>query len=104
MHITSILTRQSRANTVADRWRKRYANSMFEGTFIKNTFDMLKELGPNPDPDEVNALVGNSNWINIYCSMCKESVSEVLKFEHDFVEIRLCKLCLEKSLKTLEGN
>lgn len=63
----------------------------------------LLALGPDPDPNDVDAIVGPGH-VFVSCDECGESVEEVIEFTgthsgcyHDDL-VRLCRACLEKTL------
>jgi len=99
-----IITRQSKANTAFDRWRKVYQVPKWVGTNKEDITNKLCALGHEPDPDEVDAIIGNSSWTNLTaCDECKtvgHSILVGLGIDHEYSchAVVLCHSCLCKAL------
>lgn len=66
-----IVTRRSRAATAAERWEQQYDTPEYRNTEHQYTALQLKALPLNPDPDEVDRLIGNSTWTDVpACDGC----------------------------------
>ena len=55
-----VITRQTLANSAANRWREQYAR--FQIPDAKSIGNELAALGPTPNPDDVDRVVGNKAW------------------------------------------
>ncbi len=84
-----IVTRKVRAADIFKRWEQQYPSDL-EGIGKK-----LKELGDNPDPDEVDRIIGNTTWTHLICDHCKNYVEVAVGLWEEFY---LCKECLEKAV------
>lgn len=68
-------------------WGEGYWKNRF-GDF-KNFVKRLKLCETNAD---ITALMGNSGWVDCYCTQCESPQDVVLSFTED---IRVCKKCLQ---------
>jgi hypothetical protein len=84
MTVARLITRQSQADTAAQRWAERYGHyidgpgnvrsTLFGLPNRRSTYTALVALGPNPDPDAVDRVVGNSSWTDTpTCNECGRS-------------------------------
>ena len=73
-------TRQGRANVAADSWFMSYQMALITGKTpenwpvdsVKKIHEGLQELGQNPDPNEVDRIIGNNTWTHLCCDSCRE--------------------------------
>lgn len=104
-------TRQSLANSVAERYLLQYKRLIeTDPTWFnharqcpKDVHAALVALGPTPDPDEVDKVIGGPSWTQPTCDACKEPTSEGVYFDtwgDDSTTIGRC--CLEKALALLK--
>ena len=98
-----LVTRQSLANKAAASWKTQYPALLGHH---HNTYEKLMGLGPTPDPDAVDAIIGNGTWTcTPSCQGCGASPDELVCFDYDseysdFVHVaRICKECLAKALE-----
>ena len=92
-----LITRQSLANETHARWMAQYPKDK-EGIGAK-----LLALGENPNPDEVDATIGNGSWTRTpECDECGSNNVPVVQVgeESDYNSntANLCKECLAKAL------
>jgi hypothetical protein len=76
-----IITRQTLANNVAQKWKEQYYSEMtkkwikspyFGGSEI--IYKKLLSLGKNPNPDNVDEVIGNGSWTKVHgCCECGKS-------------------------------
>jgi hypothetical protein len=62
-----LITRATLAASAAGRWREQYTGSVNPGFHWYNpndltTYEQLVALGPAPDPDDVDRVIGNGAW------------------------------------------
>jgi len=96
-----LITRHTRAAEVVERWLRQYPEDnapKHPGMGAK-----LRALGDNPDPDVVDALIGNNTWTQTnVCDECGAEEVPVMQIgEEPDYESRtawLCEACLEKAL------
>lgn len=98
-----VITRQTLANTAAEQWKSNY---FIKGRWMKVLFGdseqiykQLAALGPNPNPDDVDAIIGNNSWTSVRkCCECSErgpvivQVGEPVGYESHTAY--LCSRCL----------
>ena len=97
-----ILTRNEITAKVAERWQNQYRKS--DGTWINNfsnkreIYKKLVALGNNPNPEDVDRIIGNTSWTVLKCEECKQLCDIIAVMgEHT----QLCFKCLEKARKKL---
>jgi hypothetical protein len=93
-----IITRRSQAKEASARWKAQYGY-MGKWRLPENevTYNKLKALGHNPDPDAVDEAIGNPTWTSPgACSACraKESFLVEVGEEPDW-ESRTAYLCFD---------
>lgn len=92
-----LLTRKHKAKEAAQSWKSRYFRcGVWMSSDNKLVYDNLIALGPDPDPDDVNTVIGNTSWTEIICSCCggQVDICAVLReADWDKQEIRLCLTC-----------
>ena len=76
-----------------------------DGKWYDNNKEMIYKqltlIGDNPDPELIDAAIGNSSWTHLGCSECNTEVNEVILFgvvDYDSEYCYLCKNCLAKAL------
>jgi hypothetical protein len=97
-----VITRQTQANGVVERWAHQYPVSANYGNDKQKILRELKELGDVPSPDAVNTVIGNESWTKTECNQCGAVNALVVRVgqepNHDSYTASLCKACLEKAL------
>ncbi len=97
------------AATAAKRWKKQYFSHVkgFMDADREAIYNQLVALGPTPNPDDVDSIIGNGSWTNPgECDECKNpnsvlvEVGELPDYESRTVLIRTA--CLEAALKLVE--
>jgi hypothetical protein len=111
-----ILTRSMRATTAAVRflhWSKRFG---YEFPWF-DTAALIEKLGPQPNPDDVDAVVGNDSWTRLECDVCGGTVDAVSRFHdgapddheaddwkwEDVSVLDVCLPCLERACDDLKA-
>ena len=109
-------TRASLAKIVAKKFRQQYTAEIARETVYpwgspKNIADALDALGPNPEPDAVEKVLGTrlGNWIKpTTCNECrKESPCVVQLGEEPDWESQtawVCLPCLQEAVKLATGE
>lgn len=96
-----LLSRQASANTTAARWRQQYPKGRYADKDA--IYEALVALGPTPNPDAVDAVIGNGSWTGLSdCDACdgKDTGIVMIGQEPDY-ESRtawVCVDCLRKAL------
>ncbi len=90
------------ARTVAERWKNQYYNSSIgEWRNIwkdssSRIYQELVNLGDNPDPEDVEELIGNDSWTKTCCDECRVEHIPVAILSGDEEDIRICHTCAGK--------
>ena len=99
-----LITRKCRASTAADRWNEQYKNEEVWGEKQKTT-KLLRKLGKNPNPDDVDIIIGNDTWISIPCSECGDRGGSVVRLgqepDYDSETVWICEKCLLSALRLI---
>ncbi len=87
---------------VAERWRNSYFCrghwSDVRGECADVIYGKLKALGDDPEPDAVDAIIGNTSWTHANCSACGNEVSRALIFTNNGgmgETVSLCADCIK---------
>lgn len=92
------ISRQTNANTVAERWKRQYS---IKGELVsakkKEIHERLLSLGPTPDPDEVTAIIGNSSWVDVFCDVCEKRVDSAYFISSPSNSMIVCVSCLKET-------
>lgn len=99
-----VISRKGEAATAAKRWSDTYSSGKY-GDDKLLILDKLEALGPNPHPDDVDAVIGNKSWTNCYCDECQTAYEQVIEVgqepTYDSSTARLCKDCALKAATTM---
>jgi len=92
-----LITRQTLAAEAADRWVAQYQGDR-EGKAAA-----IRSLGEAPDPDAVDAIIGNGSWTSVpECNECKTDVEAVVRIgdepDYESSTAWVCEDCLKKAL------
>lgn len=97
-----LVTRQSQANEVLERWEKQYDRKYAELPEKKVIRDRLKELSSTPIPDEVDDIIGNGAWTRLQeCDECGNQDAVVVlgeELDDESAMAFICRSCLEKAI------
>lgn len=96
------VTRSKLAGAAAERWHKLYSSRQYWHSKIPSgsqsyhgVWEALVELGPDPEPDAVDSVIGNPSWTKITCDNCTAQVfSGVALGSHSDDEYGPCHYCL----------
>lgn len=88
-----LLTRKIMAKKAVETWKEKYQ--------IHSRISPLEELGTNPDPDDVNRIVGNTCWTQVHCDECDKDVDEAVQVgeepDYESATLTLCWDCVRKA-------
>lgn len=96
-----LVTRNIRARTAAERWRRQYPDE-------KAKQPKLAALGDRPNPDDVDRIVGNKSWTEVpTCNECnREGLPAVVELgdkpDYDSATAWVCLDCLRKAVALAE--
>ncbi len=97
-----LMTRKKRAAEYIKELHE--SNTIIPGSIDKR----LLSLGTNPDPDEVDRIIGHNGRTKVICDECMESKDSVLLFcewyEDPYTEMEICRVCLLKALDVIEDQ
>lgn len=106
-----LITRKGKATLVAAQWYRNYyrnyqwmkPNLHLGGPEAK--YAELLVLGDNPDPDEVDRIIGNTSWTECRCDECNKAFEQVVQVgdepDYESSTAKMCKGCLKAALKLL---
>ena len=117
-----LITRQSLANEAAELWARQYPPVDLQAEIhdpqtipkrrewaqkMRGIFYDLQALGPTPNPDAVDTIIGNKTWTQMpVCSECGSTRQRIMRFvenvDHDADVIYLCKSCLETAMMLID--
>jgi len=103
-----IITRQLLANTAKERWRQSYYNEPAQtwGSLLESSsekvYEGLTKLGENPNPDDVDRVIGNTSWTEVpRCDECKEHKGVVIMLgeepDYESNTANICEDCINKA-------
>lgn len=101
-----LITRQSLANEAAERWKGNYycpdRGWLGYGIDSYAVYSHLLALGENPDPDRVDAVIGNGSWTEKpSCDECGQQVAAVAEVgqppDYESATARLCYSCASRA-------
>ena len=104
-----IKSRDFLAAHAADRWRAQYEGKcayLFSGEPWGVKHRALVALGPKPDPDDVDRIIGNKSWTRNTCDECNADADTVQVGQAPDYESRtadLCEACLRRALSAFGG-
>ena len=102
-----VITRQSKANIAYKSWKEQYASGDY-GDDKLIILRKLKNIGINPDPDEVNTIIGNNSWTRTTCHECNRNEIDVVEvgepYDYESSTACICKKCLIKALEGLQNE
>lgn len=94
-------TRHSKAAEAADSWELTHKGDR-DGKATK-----IRALGPNPEPEAVNAIIGNESWTRCSCSECGRDVDAVVQLgeelDYESSTAWICKQCVKLALAAFDG-
>jgi hypothetical protein len=92
-----LITRQTLAAGAAERWIAQYQGDR-EGKAAA-----IRSLGESPDPDAVDAIIGNNSWTMVpQCYECRKRPASVVWIgeepDYESSTTWVCEDCLKKAL------
>lgn len=101
------MTRDAAAAGAASAWAVQYADQHWDGTEKRAIGRELLALGPKPDPDAVDRIIGNGSWTACTCDQCGASVGAVVTVgqtpDYDSSTADLCIDCARQAVAMLEA-
>jgi hypothetical protein len=105
-----IITRFTKAAEAAEKWKGGYCRQGVWSVIARNSsqevYEALAALGPTPEPDAVNAVIGNDSWtMPPSCDECGEKKEIVVQMgeepDYESSTADLCRECLGKAVLAL---
>lgn len=93
------------AAKAAERWKKQYFDENNKtwryGEDKKEVYNRLIQLGPSPNPQDVNRAIGNDSWTDCKCNECDRDVNCVVQIgdelDCDSQTANVCVNCIKKA-------
>lgn len=102
-----IITRQELANRAANTWKGQYLEKDGWRTNLKGptelVYNSIIQLGDNPNPDEVDKIIGNGSWTRVKCDECQQDQNAAIITGTDEASIYLCKSCISTMNEQLKN-
>ncbi len=96
------ISRHTRAAGAAKAWIKQY------GTDRDGVASRIEALGPTPDPDAVNKIIGNDSWTYCKCDECEQESEFVVEVgqepDYESSTARLCGECVRRAMAIVLGK
>ena len=101
-----ISTPHTEAANAAERWKYNYGPQwqiLANGVPSIDVYNKLVLLGESPEPEAVDAVIGNKSWTRCKCHNCGKAVDatviigQALDYESSTADI--CQACLTEALK-----
>lgn len=91
-----ILTAKILARQAAEHWQTEFAQNLKDDSQLQK----LAALGPDPDPADIDRIMGYRLFTEIYCSVCGQDVPVACQFSNDpgYTNLVICEGCLQKGL------
>ena len=94
------VSRQQNANTAYERWINQFNLENKKSKWYKQAQE-LKALGKNPNPDDVDRIIGNSSWTHVNCDICEQKKSHGIRmgpyYSYEQNPILVCNDCLVRA-------
>lgn len=98
-----IVSRAGKAVKARESWHNTYYDSRFGWRFGEEKrvkYEALVALGQEPNPDDVDRVIGNPSWTSCRCDEC-DSTPEFLVMvgqepDYDANTVHLCAGCITK--------
>ena len=104
--VVRMITRQSLANVAAERWAAQYSDGRY-GPDKLVTLEGLRALGADPNPNDVDDLIGNKSWTRTTCGECGVENRDVAQIgdepDYESLTAYVCLDCLHKAVLMFEA-
>ncbi len=96
-----LITRQTLADKVAERWAAQYEGGAYGQDKI-DILEQLRSLGESPSPDDVDMVIGNKSWTRTECHECGTENIDVVEIgqepDYESYTANICKPCIKAAL------
>ena len=98
-----VVTRLHLAMQTRIAWAKQYPSHKPDSQDKQEILARLKALGPCPDPNEVDKVIGNDSWTRLKCHECSDDTLERVvelgeQWDYESNTAHICIPCLQKAL------
>lgn len=105
--MSRIITRQSLARAAAERWKAQYFVGRWREENHLRIHSMLIALGSDPNPDDVDMIIGNTSWTRPgACDNCGAESSALYMIgqplDYESHTASVCITCLRAAVKEME--
>lgn len=102
-----IVTRKSKAKTAVAYWCEPQHGD--ESAYRQELIRRLRALGGDPDPDEVNRILGGDHWTTLPpCGECGRASPTVVqvgeKLDHETATAWLCPSCVLRAAALVDAS
>jgi len=96
-----LTTRQELADVAASRWARQYFGKYDRFPEKAVIGEQLDALPPNPDPDEVDRIIGNKSWTHGTCDECDRTIGDSIECGDSDLgrTFNLCLSCVRRMHK-----
>lgn len=105
------ITRKTKAADTAARWKYQYETAVetpgdpASTSDPKAKYQRLVTLGLNPDPDDVDEIIGNPSWTEVDpCDECGVELDILIGIGAGCESVALCKSCLNLAVELCEKS
>lgn len=97
------VNKKMRAAMAVEAWKRQYWSKetgwakVKVGLVEQSAQDIYTELKGVDDPEQVNKIIGNTGWTDMFCEQCEISVDELMVFENEFRSFCVCAICLDNA-------
>lgn len=86
---------------VADRWERQYCrDGAWSSEERKAEWTRLRDLGADPAPEAIQAIIGNPSWTHIFCDGCSDYTSRAVVIG-EYEPHRFCETCIREASAVL---
>lgn len=97
-----LISKNWMASQVATRWGEQYGQYKHYKEDSRKIHQELVALGPNPNPSDIEAIIGNKSWTANHCDECRKDCEVTIQLgeEPDWESstVNLCSDCLLKAI------
>jgi len=104
------ITRQILANSAASRFNLTYGSGVHDGVHPHSEkVPKLLALGPVPDADKVDEIIGNKSWTAVCkCDECNKHSDIVIRLgeepDYESATAYVCAECLARAIDLCKGG
>ena len=98
-----VVSRKMIVKDIAEKWKNQnYLGKKWRilngGINSKDLYKKLVDLGENPNPDDVDMIIGNKGWTSLVCGDCMKFKDKGVLFGRGNHSLVICYDCLKSVL------